>query len=125
MEGGERRPVSSLAGRSVRVLAAVGDPLALVRQLETLGALVEADIHPDHHEFTDVEIREFARRVPSDGLALCTLKDAVKLRARWPRDGAPLWYVSQHVIVERGVGGIERVLDDLARAHDTNRRERS
>jgi len=26
-----------------------------------------------------------------------------------------LWYVSQRVTVERGVGGLERVLDDLVR----------
>jgi hypothetical protein len=47
---------------------------------------------------------------------LCTLKDAVKLAPRWPRFGPPLWYVSQQVKVERGVGGIEHVLDDLVRA---------
>jgi tetraacyldisaccharide 4'-kinase len=125
IDGGERLPIATLAGRAVRVLAAVGDPTALIRQLESLGARVEADIYPDHHEFSDGEIREFARRVPSDGLALCTLKDAVKLTTRWPRGGLLLWYVSQHVIVERGVGGVERVLDDLARPHDGNRRERS
>jgi tetraacyldisaccharide 4'-kinase len=124
IDGGERLPIAALGGRSVRVLAAVGDPTALVRQLESLGAHVEADIYPDHHEFSDGEIREFSRRVPSDGLALCTLKDAVKLTTRWPRGGLTLWYVSQHVIVERGVGGVERVLDDLARPHDGNRRER-
>ena len=125
IDGGERLPIAALAGRPVRVIAAVGDPTALIRQLESLGARVEADIYPDHHEFSDGEIREFSRRVPSDGLALCTLKDAVKLTTRWPRGGLPLWYVSQHVIVERGVGGVERVLDDLARPHDGNRRERS
>jgi tetraacyldisaccharide 4'-kinase len=117
VEGGEQRPVSALAGRSVRLLAAVGDPSALIRQLQALGARVEADVYPDHHEFSDAEIRDFARLVQPDGLALCTLKDAVKLASRWPRGATPLWYVSQHVIVERGVGGIERVLDDLARAH--------
>jgi len=47
---------------------------------------------------------------------VCTLKDAVKLAPNWPRLAPPLWYVSQHVMVERGVGGIERVLDDLVRA---------
>ena len=45
----------------------------------------------------------------------CTLKDAVKLGPLWPRLAPPLWYVSQQVMVERGVGGLERVLDDLVR----------
>ena len=44
---------------------------------------------------------------PSD-LVICTLKDAVKLAPLWPRLAPPLWYVSQHVMVERGVGGLER-----------------
>ena len=47
---------------------------------------------------------------------ICTLKDAVKLGPLWPRLAPPLWYVSQQVMVERGVGGLERVLDDLVRA---------
>ena len=124
IESGERQPASAVSGTAVRLIAAIGDPSALVRQLEQLGARVEADVYPDHHAFSDSEIAEFSRRVSPDGLAVCTLKDAVKLRTRWPRGAPPLWYVSQHVIVERGVGGIERVLDDLARAHDGNRRER-
>jgi tetraacyldisaccharide 4'-kinase len=40
----------------------------------------------------------------------------VKLAPRWPRLAPLLWYVSQQVMVERGVGGLERVLDDLVRA---------
>ena len=45
-----------------------------------------------------------SERRRSDWL-VCTLKDAVKLGPRWPRLAPPLWYVSQHVMVERGVGG--------------------
>ena len=41
------------------------------------------------------------------------VKDAVKLSSRWPRQAPPLWYVSQRLLVERGVGGLERLLDDL------------
>jgi tetraacyldisaccharide 4'-kinase len=48
-------------------------------------------------------------------VVICTLKDAVKLAPVWPRLAPPLWYVSQQVMVERGVGGLERVLDDLVR----------
>ena len=48
-------------------------------------------------------------------MVLCTLKDAVKLGARWPRLGPPLWYVSQDVQVERGVGGLDSVLDGVVR----------
>jgi tetraacyldisaccharide 4'-kinase len=117
--GGARRlGLEALAGRTVRVLAAVGDPRALVRQLEQGGARVTADLYTDHHRFTSTEIARFVRSVPADGLAICTLKDAVKLAARWPREAPTLWYVSQHVIVERGVGGVDHLLDGLARARD-------
>lgn len=117
---GRRTAVSVVAGRDVRLLTAIGDPGALTQQLEQLGARVRADVYPDHHHFSDDEVARFAGSLPSDGLAVCTLKDAVKLVPRWPPPPAapPLWYVSQHITVERGIGGVERILDDLVRARD-------
>jgi tetraacyldisaccharide 4'-kinase len=116
------RPLSDVAGRTIRVMTAIGDPRAFVRQLQALGAHVEPDIYPDHHHFEPEEIARFARSIPSDGLAVCTLKDAVKLTARWPREAPTLWYVSQRVSVERGVGGVEHILDEITGPGD--RRER-
>lgn len=112
------RPLSELCGRDVRVMTAIADPHAFVAQLEQHGARVRADVHADHHRFTDREIHEFVARIPADGLAVCTLKDAVKLATRWPREAPTLWYVSQRVTVERGVGGVEHILDDLTRVLD-------
>jgi tetraacyldisaccharide 4'-kinase len=107
-----------VAGRPIRVLAGIADPSALLRQLEALGGRVTADVYPDHHDFSEAEIERFSQSIPADGLAICTLKDAVKVGVRWPRAAPTLWYVSQHVRVERGADGVERMLDDLARAHD-------
>jgi len=73
------------------------------------------ELFPDHHRFSNGEIARLAERTASGVWAVCTLKDAVKLAERWPRQAPPLWYVSQLVTVERGVGGLERVLDDLVR----------
>ena len=112
-------PLTLLRDRRVRLLAGIGDPRALIRQLEGHGARVSAQLYPDHYRFSDAEIETFAASIPSDGLAICTLKDAVKLVDRWPREAPTLWYVSQHVIVERGAGDVERVLDELARAQAT------
>jgi tetraacyldisaccharide 4'-kinase len=109
------RPLSELARREVRVLTAIGDPESLVAQLEQLGARVTAEVHPDHHQFKADEIERFIAALPANGLAICTLKDAVKLANRWPREAPTLWYVSQRVSVERGVGGVEHVLDELTR----------
>jgi tetraacyldisaccharide 4'-kinase len=115
--GGERqRSLADLRDRDVRALLAIGDPHAFVRQLEGCGARVAATVFPDHHHFTDDEIASFARGVPSDAIVVCTLKDAVKLGGRWPREAAPPWYVSQHVVVERGIEAVEAVLDDLMQA---------
>jgi tetraacyldisaccharide 4'-kinase len=120
--GSGRLPLAALADRDVRVIAAIGDSRAFVRQLEAQHARVTAHVYPDHHHFEASEIEQFVRSVPADGLAICTLKDAVKLAGRWPREAPTLWYVSQHVIVERGVGGVDRILDDFARTrHRTER----
>jgi tetraacyldisaccharide 4'-kinase len=107
------RPLSDVSGREIRVITAIGDPHAFVRQLEALGGRVRAVLYPDHHRFDAEEIVQFIRSVPADGLAVCTLKDAVKLADRWPREAPTLWYVSQRVSVERGIGGVEHILDLL------------
>ena len=117
-----RRPVTDIAGQRVHILTAIGDPRAFVKQIEMLGAVVTSQIYPDHHHFDAEEVARFVRSMPSDGLAICTLKDAVKLADRWPREAPTLWYVSQRVSVERGVGGVEHILDDLTRV--PARRER-
>ena len=108
-----RRAIGDIAGRDVRVITAIGDPGAFIRQLEASGARVVAETYADHHHFEPDEIARFVRSIPADGLAICTLKDAVKLAPRWPREAPTLWYVSQRVSVERGVGGVEHILDEL------------
>jgi tetraacyldisaccharide 4'-kinase len=114
--GAESMPLATLAGATVRAILSIADPDAFVRQLERLGAHVHPMVYPDHHAFDDAEMQRIAGAFTPGELAVCTLKDAVKLAPRWPRVAPPLWYVSQQVMVERGVGGLERVLDDLVRA---------
>lgn len=116
LDGEDRLSLGALDGVAVRVLVAVGDPDAFLRQLAAQGARVSAEVRPDHHHFSDDEIAAFARSVPRDGMAVCTLKDAVKLTGRWPAGAGPLWYVSQHVVVERGGSAIETVIDSTLRA---------
>ena len=61
------------------------------------------------------DISEFllsaARSVGADEIALCTLKDAVKLLPLWPREAAAIGYVSQAVIVEESGEAIDAILD--------------
>jgi tetraacyldisaccharide 4'-kinase len=112
----DRRGFDAIAGATVHAVLSIADPDAFVRQLEQLGAVVRPVVFPDHHAFTEDDVRRVWSKFTPDDWVVCTLKDAVKLAPRWPRLAPTLWYVSQQVMVERGVGGLERVLDDLVRA---------
>jgi tetraacyldisaccharide 4'-kinase len=111
-----RRVLDALTGIEVTAVLSIGDPGAFVRQLEEHGARVHARVFDDHHDFSANEVAVITANLRPSDIVVCTLKDAVKLAPLWPRLAPPLWYVSQQVMVERGVGGLERVLDDLARA---------
>jgi len=116
----ERRPLEDLRGARTLAVASIADPASFLAQLRALGAVVEERLFRDHYAFSDQEISEIASQSMAFDYVVCTLKDAVKLGPRWPRPpgslGRPLWYVSQQVMVERGVGGLEHVLDELVRA---------
>jgi tetraacyldisaccharide 4'-kinase len=110
------RTLDSLSGHSGRAILSIADPGAFIRQLSERGLHVRASIFPDHFRFDSHIVARLAEEMTGAEFVVCTLKDAVKLAPHWPRLAPPLWYVSQQVLVERGVGGIERVLDDLVRA---------
>ena len=104
-------PLDGVAGRRLLVLTGVGEPELVARQLEGAGATVELRGFPDHHAFSDAELAAAARSAAAAGaLAVCTLKDAVKIAARWPGP-VPLWYVSQRLTVDQGMDHLVRVLD--------------
>lgn len=116
LESTEQRPLSELAGRRVLVIAAIADPRSLQSTFEGVGARATFRFLPDHHPFSDGEIAAFARE--SEGLddVVCTLKDAVKLGPRWPRQAPSLWYVSQHVRVASGEQSLLEVIERAALA---------
>jgi tetraacyldisaccharide 4'-kinase len=119
-ESRETRPVSSLRGEIILAVTGIGAPHAFARQLESVGGSVSLVSFPDHHRFTASDVTEILRRAPQGACIVCTLKDAVKLEALWPRASAPLWYVSQRLTLESGEpayhAAIRQVLD--ARSHD-------
>jgi tetraacyldisaccharide 4'-kinase len=116
VDGQGREPLRAVAGERITVVAAIADPVAFVRQLEAFGAKVDPMIYRDHHDFDASDVRKIIASADASVRVICTLKDAVKLRKLWPRGAHSLWYVSQRVIVERGVGGIEQLLDQALRA---------
>jgi tetraacyldisaccharide 4'-kinase len=107
-------PRASLKGRAVLAISAIANPSAFHAQLRNEGAqLVEAATWPDHHEFTSREVDGLRRRAAAADMAVCTLKDFVKLDKQWPDDTSPLWYVSQSVEIEHGVEVVNLMLDSL------------
>jgi tetraacyldisaccharide 4'-kinase len=121
-EQSDRQSLDVLGGKRVRVVVSIADPGAFIAQLTSLGAEVRSSVFPDHHAFTAADVETIAREAADAELVVCTLKDAVKLGPLWPRLAPLLWYVSQRVTVERGVGGIEHLLDGLVRSSSTTSR---
>jgi tetraacyldisaccharide 4'-kinase len=114
---GAQAAMTTLAGQPVLAVCGVGDPDAFATQLAGAGARVTLRAFPDHHPFSDGEIRALAAEASEmGGRAVCTLKDAVKLARRWPVDGPALSYVSQQVILEVGRDALDRLLDSALHA---------
>jgi len=70
---------------------------------------VETAVFRDHHRYSAADVAVLRKRAERYDRVVCTLKDAVKLGPLWPGP-SPLWYVSQRVVVERGVGAVDDVL---------------
>lgn len=102
--------LGALRGTRVLAVSAIGAPGAFEAQLTAAGAIVDSAQYADHHPFGEAEIAGLALRASSADLTVCTLKDAVKLGARWPRQAPPLWYLSQVVEVERGAATLREAL---------------
>jgi tetraacyldisaccharide 4'-kinase len=108
-------PLRALAGRHVLAISAIGNPAAFEAQLAAVGARVEGIRFQDHHGFGATDLEALVARARPEMLVVCTLKDAVKLGGRWPRQAPPLWYLSQAVEVERGGALLDEAFRRLAR----------
>jgi len=101
----EQRAIGLERMRGVRalVVSAIGAPAAFAAQVRDLGvAQCDTLTFRDHHRFTEADITRIVHAAAGADVAVCTLKDAVKLAPLWPRAALPLWYVSQRAEVERG-----------------------
>jgi tetraacyldisaccharide 4'-kinase len=78
-------PVESLIGRKVFVIAGIADPLALKRQIDSLGCQVAGTRwFDDHHRFIESDIQKIVDSAIQAGgeLVLTTQKDWVKMRPK-------------------------------------------
>lgn len=109
---GDRRPLSNLAGASILCVAALANPHAFVRQLQSAGAVVQNTLlYPDHHDFTPEDATAITQAAAEVELVVCSLKDAVKLAPLWPRADAKVWYVTQTVMFDSGEEHVRRLVD--------------
>ena len=114
---GARRPLDELRDLRVLTVAGVGAPEAFFDQLRAHGLLNPTVIaYSDHHAFTTADVQFIVRKAARAEAVVCTLKDAVKLAPLWPRDGLPLWYVSQRADVERGADVLDASLASILAA---------
>ena len=120
LTGGQRLAIGALAGARVLVIAAVGDPRAFLRQIDAAGAHIQAEIFPDHHDFSPSDCSRLGRVASAADLVICTLKDVVKLGPRWPREAPPLWYVSQRLLVESGLEFLEQTFERVLAARQAS-----
>jgi tetraacyldisaccharide 4'-kinase len=110
-EGSPPAALASISGRRVLAIAGVGNGAAFGEQLRQAGAIVRTRVYPDHHPFAAADAQSLARDLVPDEIALCTLKDVVKLLPLWPRAAPAIGYVSQAVIVEEREEAIDAILD--------------
>jgi tetraacyldisaccharide 4'-kinase len=101
---------ASLAGRRVLAIAGIGAPSLFAAQLTRLGATVTLRAYADHHAFDGADARELAALARQFDMAICTLKDHVKLAPLWPASAPPLSYLSQRCTLEDGA---DQLLDAL------------
>ena len=110
VEGRGAAPLASIGDRRVLAIAGVGNAAAFGAQLRQAGAIVRLRAFADHHPFSEGDAAALARDLEAGEIALCTLKDAVKLLPLWPREAAAIGYVSQAVIVEENGEAIDAIL---------------
>lgn len=111
------RAIQTLAGERIALVSAIADADAFERQLRAIGAhVVVHHRFPDHHDFTARDVTRVSSALHDAVRVVCTLKDAVKLTAHWPRAAPSLWYVSQTVVVERGAEALARECDRVLAA---------
>jgi tetraacyldisaccharide-1-P 4'-kinase len=113
---GEFLSLDILRARRVLLVAGIGNPKALMHQLELHGATPIPALFPDHHRYTAADVKGLIARAAGTEFVVCTLKDAVKLAALWPDKGPALNYVSQRVELVSGEGHVQSALDRVLAA---------
>ena len=92
LSGEKTRELGIVTGRRVLALAGIADPSSFVETLKALGAEVATTLaFPDHHKYTDKDIKTIRDGSREVDYVVTTEKDAARLKAADTR-AAPLIY---------------------------------
>lgn len=85
LSGGDLEPWSSLSGRAVIAVCAIGNPNAFQATLESGGAeVIRSERFPDHHAYKSGDLRSAIELAQNKGATVVTTaKDAGKLDPTW------------------------------------------
>jgi tetraacyldisaccharide 4'-kinase len=108
--GSERAPLAACAGRTALVVSGIGNPGAFEAQIRAAGVRVRAIRFRDHHRFSAGDAAAIEQSAAGSDLVICTLKDALKLGPLLQRTGAPVWYLSQRISLDRGEESVAGLL---------------
>lgn len=108
---GVRHRPAVVHGRRVTAAAGIADPASFAAQLRALGARVDLVAYQDHHPYSPDDLERLVRASGEADYVVVTEKDAVKLRARWPRDAAEPLVAALTVHWERNAQQLEQMLD--------------
>jgi tetraacyldisaccharide 4'-kinase len=104
LPGGPERPLETLHGHPVLAVSGIGNPEALERSLNRLGARLAGRMRfPDHHPYTgwDIDLIEQRARDLSARAIVTTEKDAVRL-GRIEARSIPFWALKVRIEITSG-----------------------
>ncbi len=116
----EGMPISTIKGKKVVALSAIGNPTSFEQTVCSTGAeIIESFRYPDHHEYTQEEMVDAMEQAVRQGAEaiVTTEKDAVKLPMEFlaavPEERAiPVYILTVEVVLQDGKNEFEQLLKD-------------
>lgn len=121
----EGMPISTIRGKRVVALSAIGNPASFEQTVCSTGAeIIESFRFPDHHEYTQEEMVDAMEQAVRQGAEaiVTTEKDAVKLPMEFlaavPDDKAiPVYILTVEVVLQKGKNEFEHLLREKLEQH--------
>ncbi|MBD3878128.1 MAG: tetraacyldisaccharide 4'-kinase [Quinella sp. 1Q5] len=113
--------VSTINGRKVMAVSAIGNPASFERTLRDLGAEIVSSLrYPDHHDYTIMEMEDILRQADSfvAEMIIVTEKDAVKIPDEVAKEtwNIPIYVISVEVKFQAGADEFKKLLRDRLEA---------